>query len=82
MKKTEIVICLGSSCFSRGNKMTIKVIQDYLTENNLKDKIYFHGAHCLGKCDKGPLLQIGGKTYENITSDNVVHLLNSIFGEK
>lgn len=81
MKKTEIVICLGSSCFSRGNKKTLKIIQEYIIERNLKDKVFFHGAHCLGKCDKGPLLQIGGKEYEDVTSDNVVELLNSIFGE-
>lgn len=81
MKKTEIVICLGSSCFSRGNKKTLKVIQEYIVERNLKDKVFFHGAHCFGKCEKGPLLQIGEKEYENVTSDNVVELLNSIFGE-
>jgi NADH:ubiquinone oxidoreductase subunit E len=81
MKKTEIVICLGSSCFSRGNKMTLRVIQDYLLEHNLKDRVFFHGAHCLGECEKGPLLQIGGKRYENVTADNVTALLNSVFGE-
>ncbi len=81
MKRTEIVICLGSSCFSRGNKKTLRIIQDYLTERNLKDKVFFHGAHCLGQCENGPLLKIGGKVYEHVTADNVTGLLNDLFGE-
>lgn len=81
MKRTEIVICLGSSCFSRGNKKTLRVIQDYLTNRNLKDKVFFHGAHCLGQCENGPLLKIGGKIYEHVTADNVTALLNDLFGE-
>ncbi len=50
-------------------------------EHNLKDKVFFHGAHCLGCCDQGPLLEINGKRYETVTADNVTELLNSIFGK-
>ncbi len=37
--KKEIVICLGSSCFARGNKQTVKIIQDYLKNNNLEKDV-------------------------------------------
>ena len=29
MKKKEITICLGSSCFSRGNNKNLEIIQEY-----------------------------------------------------
>ncbi|PID93496.1 MAG: electron transport complex protein RnfG [Bacteroidetes bacterium] len=81
MNKKEIVICLGSSCFSRSNKMTVRVVQNYIEERDLKEEVFFHGAHCMGGCDRGPFLEIDGKRYEKVTPDNVIPLLNSIFGE-
>ena len=41
--KKEIVICLGSSCFARGNNKNLEFIQEYLKVNNLKGKITFKG---------------------------------------
>lgn len=77
--KTEIVICLGSSCFSRGSKKTVQFIKDYIKENQLEDKIYFHGNHCSGNCANGPIVKIDNKEYENVSPDNIVFLLDSIF---
>ena len=59
--RIEIVICLGSSCFSRGNKQMLKAIQTYLKENNLCDKVNFHGGHCFGNCADGPSIKVNGK---------------------
>ena len=54
----EITICMGSSCFSRGNKKTVAFIQNYLKEKQLIDNVTLKGAHCMGQCDKGPLVKI------------------------
>ena len=46
MPKRQIRICLGSSCFSRGNNTNLGAIKKYLSENNLgpiiriDDKVY------------------------------------------
>ena len=37
MAKPKIVVCIGSSCFSRGNERNVEVIQKYLEEHHLKD---------------------------------------------
>lgn len=77
--KIDIIICLGSSCFSRGNKQTVQIIKKYLKDNQLEDKVHFHVNHCYGSCDKGPILKIDGKEFQNILPENAIYLLDSIF---
>lgn len=76
----EIEICLGSSCFSRGNKKVLRVIGKYLKDNNLEDRVFFHGAHCFSSCDKGPIVKINGVIYEYITEEKIIPILNEVFG--
>jgi len=78
--RIDIQICLGSSCFSRGNKHLVKVIEQYLNENNLRHLVHYHGAHCFSKCDRGPLLNIDGKEYTELNEEKVLSILDGIFG--
>jgi len=59
-------ICLGSSCFSRGNKEVVQFIRDYLKKNHLDDKVIFSGARCMGHCNNGPNLIVNGRIIENV----------------
>ena len=77
--KKEIVICLGSSCFSRGSKHTVHIIKEYIKEPQLEDKVFFHGNHCYDNCENGPVLKIDDKEYQNITPENVIYLLDKLF---
>ncbi len=80
--KKEIVICLGSSCFARGNKQTVKVIAEYLKANKLENEVFYHGNHCFGKCDKGPFVKIDDVMHENVDSENIIEILDKIFKRK
>jgi NADH:ubiquinone oxidoreductase subunit E len=75
--KIEVVICLGSSCFARGNKSTLKHIEKYLNDNNLKDRFYFHGGHCFGKCAEGPVIKIDDNIYTSVTETSIIEILNN-----
>jgi len=77
--KKEITICLGSSCFARGNKQTVKIINDYLKNNKLEQYVFYHGNHCFGKCDKGPFVKIDEVIYENVNTENIIESLDKIF---
>ena len=79
-EKIEITICLGSSCFSRGNGKTLKAINDFLDEHKLKDKVFFHGELCTGNCAKGPILKIDDQLYEEVDPESVIEILNGAFG--
>lgn len=79
--RIDIQICLGSSCFSRGNKRLVKIVEQYLNENNLRHLVYFHGAHCFSYCDRGPLIHINGKEYTDLNEDKLIHILDGLFGK-
>ena len=76
--KMEIVICLGSSCFARGNKGTLEVIKNYLKINELCDEILFKGQLCSQSCNKGPVIWVNDVKYEAMTAANVDSLLDQI----
>lgn len=80
-KKNEIVICLGSSCFARGNKATLKTIQKYIDDHRLRDKVYFHGGHCFGRCAEGPTVTVNGKIFTGVDEYNILDILNSELSE-
>lgn len=79
VKKKEVIICLGSSCFARGNKQLVKVINDYLRDRNLLNEVRFHGERCFGQCSVGPSLKIDGMLKERLDEDSVIAILDEFF---
>lgn len=79
-KIKEITICLGSSCFARGNRKTLNVIQNYIKEQKLEGKVKFRGNHCFGNCSMGPVLKIGDHVYEQVSDQNVQDILEKELG--
>lgn len=78
-EKAELVICLGSSCFARGNNKTLQAISTFLKDHDLEEKVFFHGSHCFGFCTEGPILKINGKFFKNVNEMNVIDILTEEF---
>jgi len=79
MIKKEVVICLGSSCFARGNKQLVRIVNDYLRDRNLLNEVRFHGERCFGKCAAGPSLKLDGILKERQDEDSVIAILDEFF---
>ncbi len=79
IEKKEIIICLGSSCFARGNKELVRLINDYLRQRNLLNDVRFHGERCFGHCSKGPVLKIVDQINEKVDEEKVLLLLDNFF---
>ncbi len=77
----EIVICLGSSCFARGNKKTLIRIQQYIKDHELEESVKFRGNHCFGKCKDGPVLTINGKEYKGVYESDIIDILERDLGK-
>jgi NADH:ubiquinone oxidoreductase subunit E len=81
-QKHEIIICLGSSCFARGNRDSLKFIEKYIKENKLSDRVDFRGKLCSGNCGKGPILFIDKLMHDDIKVDQLQSILDALFFEK
>jgi NADH:ubiquinone oxidoreductase subunit E len=79
VQRIEMQICLGSSCFSRGNKDLVIFIKEYLRKNHLDDRVIFKGARCMGRCSNGPNLLINGITIEGVTISKIERILEKEF---
>jgi len=79
-KRFEMQICLGSSCFSRGNKEVVLFIKEWLRKNHLEDRVVFKGARCFGHCSNGPNLVIDGKVIEGVGLAQVEKILEEEIG--
>lgn len=77
--KKEVVICLGSSCFARGNKQLVKIVNDYLRDRNLLNEVRFHGERCFGQCAIGPSLKLDGVIKEKLDEESIINVLDAFF---
>ena len=70
-----ITICMGSSCFSRGNARNLEVVQDFLKTQNLPPSVAVTGHLCEGHCTAGPNVTINGKMYHEVDPIVILALL-------
>ncbi len=76
LHKVKILLCLGSSCFARGNHDLIAAIRSYITRNQLEEKVEFRGDHCFGNCSDGPNVQIDSRLYQQVNRENIGQILD------
>ncbi len=79
MVKHQIKICLGSSCFSRGNNTNVEIIQKYLKEHHLEADVRFSGHLCEESCSKGPVVSIDEHVYEEVNMSRLYKILQDEF---
>lgn len=71
----KITVCMGSSCFSRGNAVNADLIRQFVASHNLEDKIRVEGCLCEGKCKQGPNVTINGKSFSQVSPEGLEDLL-------
>jgi NADH:ubiquinone oxidoreductase subunit E len=76
----EIVVCLGSSCFARGNSEVLAVLQQYAQSQGPNASVRLAGCLCQDQCKQGPNLKIGGEFHHNITAAMLRELLQQLDG--
>jgi NADH:ubiquinone oxidoreductase subunit E len=76
----SIRICMGSSCYARGNRDNVEIIQRYLTENGLAARVELKGELCHKNCQEGPIVAINGKVFRDVRPVAMRDILDQIFG--
>lgn len=76
--KKEIIVCMGSSCFARGNAQNLEFIENYINEKNLNATVELAGSRCEGKCADGPNIIIDGVEYNNVNEEKIKEIMESL----
>ena len=82
--KPQITICMGSSCFARGNEKNLAVCEKFLADRGLKDEVDLELAAslCTGNCAHGPVVIVDGKTYTSVDQGVMLDIMQKTFPEK
>lgn len=76
MAKFNIQVCMGSSCFARGNQQNLEFIENYIKENGLDAEIDLSGTRCEGKCAIGPNIIVNDVEYNEVDEDKIREILS------
>lgn len=82
MEKVKVEICMGSSCFARGNSEALTNIESYIQEHHLDDKVELVGHLCMDQCSQGPNITIDGVVHHQVDSSAAVDLLADALAKK
>jgi NADH:ubiquinone oxidoreductase subunit E len=74
----DIVVCLGSSCFARGNSAILALLQQYVQNKGPNSSVRLSGCLCQDQCKQGPNLKIGNEYHHNITAASLRELLQQL----
>ena len=75
MPAIELVVCMGSACFSRGNVRTLDLIQRYLKEHDLDRTVQVTGTLCQNRCREGPNLTVQGQCFCGLEPRAILDLI-------
>ena len=75
-----IKICMGSSCYSRGNQENLVRIERYLSEHQVSCAIELRGSRCEGRCSEGPNIEINGRLFGGVNAETIERFLDQQLG--
>ncbi len=76
----KIELCMGSSCFARGNARLLKELEAYCASRK-EDRIELSGHLCLGDCSRGPNVRVDGVLYQGLGAGDIIALLEGEGGQ-
>jgi len=82
MSKIKITVCMGSSCFARGNQQNLAFIEAFIKTHDLEAEIDLAGARCENKCASGPNVIINGVEYNSVNEAKLEEILTRLINQK
>ncbi len=76
----EVSLCMGSSCFARGNDLLLAALEGAIKKNGWEDKILLSGARCENRCGEGPNLTVDGVLYQGLDEGAFMDLIMEKMG--
>jgi NADH:ubiquinone oxidoreductase subunit E len=81
MDRPKITICMGSSCFARGNEKNLAFCEEFLAARGLTDEVDVElGASlCTGNCAHGPVVVVNDKVCTDVDTGVMRDILEKLF---
>jgi NADH:ubiquinone oxidoreductase subunit E len=77
---TEIWICMGSSCYARGNARNAEIVREWIDRQGVAASITFAGTLCEGRCREGPIMRIDDRVFTGVTPSSIEDILDHVIG--
>ncbi|OQA83989.1 MAG: Respiratory-chain NADH dehydrogenase 24 Kd subunit [Lentisphaerae bacterium ADurb.Bin242] len=71
----RIVVCMGSSCFVRGNEKNLELIEKFLEKHVLAARVLVSGSLCECCCGQGPNIRINDKVFHAVSREKLPGIL-------
>ena len=81
MSRPCITICMGSSCFARGNEKNVTLCERFLAARGLRDEVdvVLGASLCTGNCAQGPVVIVDGRVHTHVDEGVMTDLLEGLF---
>ena len=81
MKKMQLEICCGTTCYMRGANSLLNIENEMPSE--LRGKIDVHALPCMGLCNEkelsgAPYVKLNGQIIENATAEKIYAKMREI----
>lgn len=75
--KMKVELCMGSSCFARGNSKILSSLEQFVEEKNQSENIEIIGHLCMNNCASGPVVRINGSEYLSSNANEILEIIES-----
>ena len=73
----DIAICMGSSCFARGNNVRLEALEDLVRARSWEGRVILSGLRCENRCSAGPNLKIDGELYQDLDVETLIDIVEA-----
>lgn len=80
MKDLKIFLCMGSSCYARGNARNAELVQEWLAQHP-GSTMELSGTLCEGLCKEGPVMRVDDRLYTRVSPDSLGEILGKTLSE-
>jgi len=70
-----ITVCMGSSCFGKGNSSVADYVTRFIEEHNLQNSVEVSGCLCSNACARGPNIRINDKLISGVSEQTLADII-------
>ena len=76
----NVTICIGSSCYLKGSRDVIAILERLIALHNVGDKVTLVGSFCMGHCTEGVCVKIDDQLFSLSPANTEAFFDNEVLG--